>query len=393
MEVSGMIHGDAQITSEADTGYLDSCTIRNYFTIRNMALRNLAAKKEIYFLGENGDGKTLILQAILLALKGAFITGESEKKLTGAVLDLLAQNPSLKLSLKDNRGRRYDGDQSASLSSVFAYGVHRGRGSSRQKEAYGFLTLFGADQFLEDPVEWLKYLQAKENAGEPVIAEATAKEMLRALLDRSIDFDVSPDRVVFSEHGSKLSLDQLSEGYRVVMTWVFDLVSRLAKLQPEAKSTREYQGIVLVDEIELHLHPKWEERLVRRLREWFPRIQFIFTTHSPITVLGASDDAVFYKVYKTVEGETRISEPYDNKDLSHLMANGIATSPLFDLESARSMAFKADSQELETRESYLHHRIYRQVSKKLAGLRAAGELYIAPETIDEIIAGALEELE
>ena len=55
---------------------------------------------------------------------------------------------------------------------------------------------------------------------------------------------------------------------------------------------------MLVDEIGVYLHPKWQYTIVRKLRSWFPLVQFIFTTHSPIVIMGASKDAAFYKVYK-----------------------------------------------------------------------------------------------
>jgi len=74
----------------------------------------------------------------------------------------------------------------------------------------------------------------------------------------------------------------------------------------------DFQGVVLIDEIELHLHPKWKYNFMKKLRETFPLIQFIVTTHSPTVLLGASEEAVFYKIYKE-DGEVQISNQIANK--------------------------------------------------------------------------------
>ena len=188
-----------------------------------------------------------------------------------------------------------------------------------------------------------------------------AKEILGNLLgeEKDLEIDVTADAVTFKEKGAPIFFDQLSEGYKSVMTWVCDLLSRLAENQSNVTDTKDYQGVVLVDEIDLHLHPKWAYSIVKKLRTWFPNIQFFFTTHSPIVILGASDDAVFYKVYKE-EGVTKISEPYYSKDFSNAMANIIITSPLFDLETA---AMKTNSNDVDTNDSSLHSKIYKKVSE------------------------------
>ena len=66
----------------------------------------------------------------------------------------------------------------------------------------------------------------------------------------------------------------------------------------------------MVDEIDLHLHPKWQRVIIGKLRKIFPNIQFVFTTHSPTIIQGASDDAVIFRVYRNKkDGKTRISDP------------------------------------------------------------------------------------
>jgi len=77
--------------------------------------------------------------------------------------------------------------------------------------------------------------------------------------------------------------DSLSDGYRNMVAMVADIAHRAARLNPHmgANAATECSGVVLIDEIDLHLHPKWQRRIVGDLQKAFPNIQFIATTHSP----------------------------------------------------------------------------------------------------------------
>ena len=79
-----------------------------------------------------------------------------------------------------------------------------------------------------------------------------------------------------------LALDQMSDGYRNLIAMVMDFARRLVCANPQVKSPlEETPGILLIDEIELHLHPKWQQTIIPNLRKAFPNTQLIVTTHSP----------------------------------------------------------------------------------------------------------------
>ena len=78
-----------------------------------------------------------------------------------------------------------------------------------------------------------------------------------------------------------LSLDQLSGGYRIVLAIAGDLARRMAHGNPHLTDPLASEAIVLIDEIELHLHPSWQQRILTDLRRTFPNTQFIVSTHSP----------------------------------------------------------------------------------------------------------------
>lgn len=94
----------------------------------------------------------------------------------------------------------------------------------------------------------------------------------------------SPLRLRVNKGGESLYLDQLSDGERSLLAIVADLVRRLSLANPEIADPLQGAGVVLIDEIELHLHPTWQRNVIEKMRNTFPNIQFIATTHSPFVI-------------------------------------------------------------------------------------------------------------
>lgn len=93
-----------------------------------------------------------------------------------------------------------------------------------------------------------------------------------------------PLRLLVDKNRVPLDLSQLSDGERAFLALVCDLVRRLALANPRLSDPLRGAGVVLIDELELHLHPKWQREVVEKLRATFPNIQFIATTHSPFVI-------------------------------------------------------------------------------------------------------------
>ena len=98
--------------------------------------------------------------------------------------------------------------------------------------------------------------------------------------------ELNPLRFVVSQkseegRAEKLSLNQLSGGYRIVLALAADLARRMAQGNPHMDDPLQSEAIVLIDEIELHLHPAWQQRILGDLMRTFPNAQFIVSTHSP----------------------------------------------------------------------------------------------------------------
>ena len=100
----------------------------------------------------------------------------------------------------------------------------------------------------------------------------------------------NPSRMVVDKCGKEIRIDMLSDGEKCTLALLGDLSRRLILANPQAENPLEGEGIVLIDEIELHMHPSWQRRILHVLQEVFPNIQFIVTTHSP-QVLGEVNDS------------------------------------------------------------------------------------------------------
>lgn len=90
-----------------------------------------------------------------------------------------------------------------------------------------------------------------------------------------------PLRMEVEKQGQRLTVNQLSDGEKCLMAMIGDLARRLAIANPLKANPLEGDGVILIDEIDLHLHPKWQRILIPRLREVFPNCQFLVSTHSP----------------------------------------------------------------------------------------------------------------
>lgn len=167
------------------------------------------------------------------------------------------------------------------------------------------LSIFGESVALSECLAWLIQLHVKRLEGKPE----------GDLLDRIIEFvnqsdflphdtrleSVSSDGVRFVDgNGCEVDVESLSDGFRSILSMTFELIRQLAAtygqnalFAPEDPSKVIVPGVVLVDEIDAHLHPTWQRRVGVWFREHFPRIQFLVTTHSPLVCQSADEGTVF----------------------------------------------------------------------------------------------------
>ena len=119
-----------------------------------------------------------------------------------------------------------------------------------------------------------------------------ARRFLPDCDDLRAEMDDGP-RLLIEKQGRTLDVRQLSDGERSLLAFVLDLARRLSQANPgNDDPVRDGVGVVLIDEIDLHLHPQWQRRVVRNLEETFPNCQFIATTHSPQVIGEVPHDRI-----------------------------------------------------------------------------------------------------
>ena len=324
-------------------------------------------------LGENGVGKTTLLQ--MLALLAVEDSAEVEYLLAREMFEAfeLRRRPPHPGRLSASLRRTDDGGGDTSATFVrdgktyrhrieagrreavptkyplaqspflCGYGANRRLGYGRllrhREPRLSFLSLFG-DVELRDSEEWLlqaDYAATRDKAPRAQHKRALVERLLVRLLP-----DVKAVRIVDSKRYDSptvevdtpygwVAIHDLSLGYQALIAWMVDLSSRFLERFPDSKDPLAEPAIVLVDEIDLHLHPKWQRQLMSYLSELFPATQFIATAHSPLVVQGAGDANVV--VLRREGDHVQIETGAD--EIKYWRIDQILTSDLYGLPSAR----------------------------------------------------------
>jgi predicted ATP-binding protein involved in virulence len=121
------------------------------------------------------------------------------------------------------------------------------------------------------------------------------RDALQKFLPEFSDFSIrrSPLRMEVKKNGKILTIDQLSDGEKCLIALVGDLAKRMSIANTLRENPLEGNGIILIDEIDLHLHPQWQRTVIPRLIEVFPNCQFIISTHSPHVINHVRPENLF----------------------------------------------------------------------------------------------------
>ncbi len=128
--------------------------------------------------------------------------------------------------------------------------------------------------------------------------------------------------MAINKNGETLNVSQLSQGEKSLMALVGDVARRLAMLNPAIENPLTGDGIVLIDEVDLHLHPSWQRSLCNRLIETFPNCQFVLTTHSPLLI----SDCKHVLVYTSVDGKLQEIPSQYGQDANTVLLDVMNTS-------------------------------------------------------------------
>ena len=311
--------------------YLSNLQFSNIRGFKDFSLSFESSKKHrqwTIFIGNNGHGKTTILRAIALGLgdettssellsllPGKFIrmNKKGTYATTSRIIITLRNSESDKcttittdLSLDVHGGvhiKKSVSDPSFRWSDVFVcgYGSNRGIGGRMHGEyamRNSLLTLFNDRAGVLEPESILRdfalmdALDKKRKSGGGSLAQMRGILWKLWGLNSNHKLDITAQQVVIHGPWGGMPFHALGDGYRGTGSWLLDLMGNCIKAGLWESENR-LAGIVLLDEMDEHLHPKWQKTLVPTLRALLPNIQFIVTTHSPLAIVNTRPGELF----------------------------------------------------------------------------------------------------
>lgn len=296
----------------------------------------------LMLLGENATGKSTILEAVALALMGTKRAGtlglrageyRPNRKFGGRpgmhgpteVAVEFYGAPPAELRIE---GNAFVGT-SDERANVLAYGSRRYfKRRARRTRIGGVKGLFDPSWLLPHPDEWVDTLNEDQF---PMIAKSLHGILLlanRAYLKKEVG-----GPVVIADGDIETPIARHSEGYRSIFGTTVDMLRGLMG----GTDLLDAEGVVLVDEIETHLHPRWKLRLMTALRRALPRVQFIVTTHDPLCLRGMGRGEV--QVMRR-DADSRLGLAQDLPDVSGMRIDQILTSEHFGMQSTLDPEFQ-----------------------------------------------------
>lgn len=344
--------------------------VRCFESVSINLVENGEPRKWAVILGDNGVGKTTLLRCIAMGLC-------DESSAAGLLRDIygdwnrkcgeerLPAEIELKLSDGTNelrilteivqQGSGYSRIQQRAFingseddfpwGDIFAcgYGAARRSFATRDVVEYATIdavyTLFNYDQSLQNPELVLRRLLGKNGGSKPSSANDQNDEVEPLLDSVASVLQLKPGSIALTSSGLLISgpwgefqpVGGLGDGYQATLSWITDFLG-WGMLYDEARSLKNVSGIVLIDELEQHLHPRWQRQIIKLLRAQFPNVQFITTTHTPMCAIGTTDlDAGECELIKLEREEGRVVVVENLAPPRGQRADQVLTSFLFEL--------------------------------------------------------------
>ena len=224
---------------------------------------------------------------------------------------------------KDAQKRIMTGDKSLILPLISYYGTGRLYVQKKEKKniksltefkrQVGYVDCMAAESNEKLMLNWfqiqtLKSLQEQQRTGKvekslllKTVESAICKcfERISGSKNADIVFDLDTHRLVLNFEGTdgslqKFAMDEMSDGYKNTLSMIGDIAYRMAVLNPMLgdKALEETTGVVVIDEIDLHLHPQWQQTIISDLNTIFPKIQFIVSSHAPAVINSVAKEQI-----------------------------------------------------------------------------------------------------
>ena len=350
--------------------------------ITNLKLKNIKCFKKIELsfegenglknwslvVGDNGQGKTTILRSLAIGLCDEEGASALLAELHGGILREGEMEGSITIDLQDSdkspnnykietiiKGKNesvsqniYQNDTVLPLLILplepfaVAYGSDRSITGTESYEDYALVdslySLFNYRHPLQNAELGARRIQSHAK-NEWVKLKTVLKDILMLSPDDKITLE--PKGLYVESKWGKVSFNALSDGYRSLTSVILDFLGQYM-LKTEKFNLDDISGIFIIDEIEEHLHPRWQREIIKSLAEKFPNIQFICTTHTPICALGLNDLDCESQLVKVayVNGHSELT-PFNPKEcFKGYRADQILTSEIFGLTDTRSVSIE-----------------------------------------------------
>lgn len=325
-------------------------------------------RKWTIFTGENGSGKSTILKSIGLVMAGSdalpelignpddWISMGAEQGEIIAEIET-ANGKKRKISLMIKRGEgmtKFIKRSSETLSLLndalehttrsyltIGFGASRrlsepglsdrGHSGRTHPRARSMLSLFDPSATLNPLESWAMQLDYSTDGSGLDVIRAVLSDFLPEMKFSHID--KQKEALIFETEDGKVPLRSLSDGYQSVAAWVGDLLYQITNTFGDYKDPLSARGLLIIDEVDLHLHPKWQRRLLDFLEDRLPKMQLIVTTHSVVTAQQAPFGALHYCVRR--EGNP-VVELFDI-DPGNLLLNQLIATEAFGQMSDESV--------------------------------------------------------
>lgn len=324
-------------------------------------------------LGDNGTGKTTVLKGLCLVISDKFnapiirveldsfsrsIDGPNISCLlfnfnskhpytanfVGMVINWFGKSSLLPAtSYNDEPVNEHKVDEVAPL--LFAYGAARRISTSaitRENENQ-LISLFDENYDLVNAEEWLvqaDYLRLKDKTYEKRFntVYTVIEKLFRDEAPGGIMFDTNSGtpQVKLCTHYGAVRFHELSLGYKTLIAWMVDFAKGLFDRYPDSEDPLAEPAVCLVDEIDLHLHPKFQRTIIKFLTDTFPNTQFIVTAHSPLIVVAAEERPLDANIILLKREGDQTVVVNDSVDVSKWSVDQILNSDLFGYVPPRS---------------------------------------------------------
>lgn len=363
--------------------FLRKLKIQNVRSIEQLELSFLdgedSTRKWTLLLGENGTGKSSVLRSIGLVMAGSealsdllvntdswIRVGKQECTIEAELITADKKQRDVRLNIKRgdkirdvfNRNKETLDLLDRAIEHAdrnyltIGYGVSRrlsdDKSLSRQESmksprAQCVATLFKPDAKLTPLESWAMDLDYRRPDGWRVVKNAL-NEFLPDVKFKKIDKEHK--RLIFKTLDGDVQLSFLSEGYQNVLSWCGDLLFRITEIFKDYKRPLNSRGLLLIDEVDLHLHPIWQRSLIQFINSKLPNFQIIATTHSPLTAHQAREGELYF--LKRDE-ETKLPKLINYEgDPSKLLLHQLLMSPIFGLQTADSLQVEQMKEEYVT---------------------------------------------